>query len=269
MVTYCNGETARITEPTTREQRAPAVVYLHGGSWIGGDHTSGGFIVDGIGPALVAKGFVVASVNYRLGPQHRWPAQIVDAKCAVRYLRAHAAALHVDPARIGIWGHSAGGHLASLVGTAGPAAGWDVGAYPAEPSRVEAVADLAGPSNLVTLGAEGLPGVVRANFESLLGPLPPGDLPAALAKASPVTYVSHGDPPFLIVHGDEDGIVPLAQSEELAGALRVADVPVTLVVVHGGGHALDEPGAQPDARQIEAMVVHFFETELRPASTRA
>ena len=142
-VTYCHGQTTRITEPMTTEA-SPAVIYLHGGSWIGGDNTFGGFIVHSVGPALNAEGFVVAAVNYRLGPEP-WPAQIVDAKCAVRYLRAHAKMLNIDPAEIGIWGHSAGAHLASLVGTAGPAAGWDTGDYPDESSRVEAVADLWGP----------------------------------------------------------------------------------------------------------------------------
>ncbi len=263
MVTYCNGETAKITAPPSSGAPSPAVIYLHGGSWIGGDHDTGGFIIHQIGPALNAKGFVVASVNYRLGPEEPWPAQIVDAKCAVRYLRAHARVFDIDPAEIGIWGHSAGGHLASLVGTAGPGAGWDKGAYLDEPSRVEAVADLAGPANLVTLGEEGVPGLVKSNFTSLLGPISEGDLPAALAAASPVTYVSPGDPPFLIVHADDDGIVPLAQSQELADALKAADVPVTLVVVHGGGHSLEVPGGEPDPKQIEELVVNFFVQHLQ------
>ena len=262
MVEYCNGQTARITEPPSIDGKAPAAIYLHGGSWIGGDHDTGGFIIHEIGPALNAKGFVVASVNYRLGPEEPWPAQIVDAKCAVRFLRANARAFHIDPADIGIWGHSAGGHLASLVGTAGPSAGWDTGAYAKESSRVEAVADLAGPSNLVTLGEEGVPGLVKSNFTSLLGPISESDLPAALAAASPVTYVSRRDPPFLIIHADDDGIVPLAQSQELASALEAASVPVTFVVVHGGGHSLDVPGGDPDPKQIEELVVNFFSKEL-------
>ncbi len=239
------------------------MIYLHGGSWISGDHDTGGFIVHQIGDALNQKGFLVASVNYRLGPDELWPAQIVDAKCAVRYLRANAKALHIDTKDIGIWGHSAGGHLASLVGTAGPDAGWDVGSYLNQPSTVEAVADFAGPSNLVTLGEEGPPGVVRDDFVSLLGPVPAEQLPAELTAASPVTYVSSGDPPFLIIHGDMDPIVPLAQSQELADSLKAAGVPVSLVVVKGGGHALDEPGAQPNADQIEALTVDFFVRELQ------
>jgi acetyl esterase/lipase len=242
---------------------SPAVIYLHGGSWIGGDQDSGGFIVHQIGEALNEKGFLVASVNYRLGPDEPWPAQIVDAKCAVRYLRANAKALDIDPKDIGIWGHSAGGHLASLVGLAGPGAGWDTGPYPNQSSAVEAVADFAGPSDLVKLGEEGAPGVVQDNFVSLLGPVPPEQLPAELKSASPVTYVSEDDPPFLIIHGDMDPIVPLAQSKELASALESVGAPVSLVVVKGGGHALDEPGAQPDTEEIEALIVDFFVREVQ------
>jgi acetyl esterase/lipase len=266
LVPYCNGQSAEITQPQRHVRRAPAVIYLHGGSWIGGDQDTGGFIVHQVGNALSAQGFLVASVNYRLGPDHLWPAQIEDAKCAVRYLRANAKALDIDPNDIGIWGHSAGAHLASLVGTAGPDVGWDVGPYLKQPSTVEAVADFAGPSNLVTLGEEGVPGLVQDNFVALLGPVSPDQVPIALRAASPVTHVSKGDPPFLIIHGDMDPIVPIAQSEELAGALETAGVPVSLVVVKGGGHALDEPNAQPDTEQIEAMIVDFFVREVQRTS---
>ncbi len=264
-VTYCHGEEAKITEPDHPGGAAPAAVYLHGGSWIGGDHTSGGFIIDDIGKSLNAHGFVTMAANYRLGPEEQWPAQIEDAKCAVRYLRANAKALHVDPNEIGVWGHSAGAHLASLVGTAPPSTGWDTGDYPDESSSVEAVADLAGPSDLVALEGEGVPGVVKSNFVSLLGHVPESELPAALEAASPITYVSPGDPPFLIVHADNDAIVPLAQSDALSDALEAAHVPTTLVIVHGGGHSLDEPGGQPTPKEIEALVVDFFVKKLTSA----
>jgi dipeptidyl aminopeptidase/acylaminoacyl peptidase len=125
------------------------------------------------------------------------------------------------------------------------------------------VADLAGPANLVTLEEEGVPGLVKSNFTSLLGPISESDLPAALAAASPITYVSPGDPPFLIIHADDDGIVPIAQSEELATELKAANVPVTSVVVHGGGHSLEVPGGEPDPKQIEELVVNFFVQHLQ------
>ena len=262
-VTYCHDQHATVTEPAgTTSTRLPAVVYLHGGSWIGGDSTSGGFIIDAIAPALNAAGFVTVSVNYRLGPEAQWPAQIEDAKCVVRYLRANARSLRIATEHIGVWGHSAGGHLAGLLGTAPPSAGWDVGAYPSESSRVQAVADLAGVSNLSTLGEEGFPGQVKAAFLSLLRSVPTAGVPAALVRASPITYVAPGDPPFLIIHADNDGIVPLAQSIELAAALEHAGVPTRFVTVHGGGHSLADPGGKPDEKEIETVVVGFFVTEL-------
>jgi acetyl esterase/lipase len=238
------------------------VIYLHGGSWIGGDQDSGGFIIHQIGAALNQKGFLVASANYRLGPNALWPAQIEDAKCVVRFLRANANALDINPQDIGIWGHSAGAHLASLVGLTGPEQGWDVGAYTNQSSAVEAVADFAGPADLVTMNQEGFPATVHNNFVSLLGPIPAEQIPAELKAASPVTYPSKGDPPFLIIHGDEDIIVPLSQSEELNQALVAAAVPVSFVVVKGGGHTLDEPDAQPNTQGIEALIVDFFVHEV-------
>jgi acetyl esterase/lipase len=206
----------------------------------------------------------VVSVNYRLGPDHPWPSQIEDVKCAIRYLRANAATLHVNPAEIGAWGQSAGGHLVSLLGTAGRSVGWDVGAYASTSSQVQAVVDMAGPSDLLTMGDQGISGVVQDSFISLLGNVPAGDLGADLRAASPVTYISPGDPPFLIFHADNDDIVYLQQSQELAWDLASAGVPMKLVIVHGGGHELDQAGESPTVSQITNMVVAFFVKHLHP-----
>ncbi len=265
-VTFCNSQTARITAPANLDRPVPVAVYIHGGSWIGGHQDTGGFIISEIGPALNAAGIMVVNVNYRLGPDAQWPAQIEDVKCAVRYLRAYAKGLHIDPQRIGTWGQSAGGQLASLLGTAGRSAGWDTGDFLKYSSSVEAVADLSGPANLVTMGSQGASGLVQANFMKLLGGVPLEQIPAALKAASPLTYVSPGDPPFLIIHGDIDEIVYPSQSEEFAAALQSAGVPVTLVIVKGGGHALDDPGAQPSPEEITKLVVAFFVARLRPGT---
>ena len=263
-VTYCNGEQAQITEPAHLHGPAPAAVYVHGGSWVSGDYDTGGFIIKQIGPALAASGFVVVSVNYRLGPSKPWPAQIVDVKCAIRYLRANAKALNVNPGQIGAWGQSAGGHLVDLLGTAGPSVGWDRGAYTKESSKVEAVVDMAGPSDLLTMGDQGISGVVQDSFISLLGEIPPEKLGAALKAASPVTYIEPGDPPFLIFHATNDEIVYPQQSQELAWDLSAAGVPEHLVMVTNGGHELDQAGESPDPAEITALVVHFFVDELHP-----
>ena len=130
-VTYCtDGGTPLamdISLPSPRPSApAPAVIYVHGGGWEHGSKAGGGFL-EQLRPQLNAKGFVVASIDYRLAPADTWPAQIVDAKCAVRYLRSHASTYGIDAQRIGAWGGSAGGHLVSLMGTADASAGFDVG----------------------------------------------------------------------------------------------------------------------------------------------
>jgi acetyl esterase/lipase len=257
-VTYCNHQHARIMEPTALHGPAPAAVYVHGGSWVSGNYETGGFIINSIGPALAANGFVVVSLDYRLGPHAPWPAQIEDVKCAIRYLRAHAHRLNIDPAAIGAWGQSAGGHLVALLGTAGPSAGWDVGAYTNESSKVEAVVDMAGPSDLTTLGVQGESLLVQENFISLLGHLSPSRLGAALWAASPVRYIAPGDPPFLVMHSDNDRIVYPQQSEELAWDLGANQVPHELVMVHGAGHEFDQAGGSPNEAGITGTVVDFF-----------
>jgi acetyl esterase/lipase len=257
-VTYCNHEQARITEPRSLHGRAPAAVYVHGGSWVSGDFDTVGFIINEIGPALATHGFVVVSVNYGLGPDEPWPTQIVDVKCAIRYLRANATVLHIDPSRIGAWGQSAGGHLVALLGTAGPSVGWDVGAYTNESSKVEGVVDMAGPSDLLTMGDQGDSPLVADSFLSLLGSVAPGRLGAALTAASPVTYVAKGDPPFLLLHSNNDRIVYPQQSQELAWDLAANGVPHQLILVNGAGHEFNQAGGSPDPAQITSLVVNWF-----------
>ena len=259
-VTYCFHEEARITEPARRRGPAPVAVYVHGGSWVSGNYDTGGFISGTIGADLAARGFVVVGLDYRLGP--KWPDQIADVKCAIRYLRANARPLHIDPAEIGAWGHSAGGHLVALLGTAGPAAGWDVGPYLAQSSRVQAVVDMAGPSDLLTMGSQGDAVLVAESFVSLLGRVPTAQLGADLRAASPVTYIAPGDPPFLILDAPNDEIVYPEQSEELAWDLGANGVPHELVSVTQGGHGFSTPGESPDEAAIVRLVVGFFERTL-------
>src|SRR5207245_6161575 len=125
--------------PAGATRPAPVALYVHGGGLLFGDRkTSGvgntladheGALFTPLQQELNARGFVVASIDYRLPPATAWPAQIEDAKCAVRFLRAHATGLGIDPTRIGAWGSSAGGLLVSLLGLTRPADGFDVGQY--------------------------------------------------------------------------------------------------------------------------------------------
>jgi acetyl esterase/lipase len=200
----------------------------------------------------------VVSLNYRLGPHDHWPAQIVDVKCAIRYLRANARRFHINPKAIGAWGQSAGGHLVALLGTAGPTAGWDRGAYRNESSSVQAVVDMAGPSDLLTMGDQGDAVLVAESFISLLGDVPNEQLGADLKKASPTTYVHKGDPPFLILDSNNDEIVYPEQSQELAWYLGVDKVPRQLLTVYDGGHEFDTVGEVPSETQVVQAVVDFF-----------
>jgi acetyl esterase/lipase len=197
---------------------------------------------------VAAGGWVFVSINYRLAPRYRWPAQIDDATCAIRFLRAHAAALHIDPRRIGAIGDSAGGQLVALLGLAGPSAGFDVGQYRAESSAVQAVVDLYGPADLTTADWEGsavVEAVAPGVFGTTLGPGSPAAT-RELAAASPVTYVRRRAPPFLIMQGDRDTVVPPDQSQELARRLAVAGDSPTLVMVPGAQHDfVAVPGGPP------------------------
>lgn len=210
----------------------PLVVFIHGGAWRGGDKRGMG---EAARPLLEDGGYAVASVGYRLTDEARWPAQIHDCKAAIRWLRAHAAAYGLDPERIGVIGPSAGGHLVAMLGTSGGVADLegDLGDHDDADSRVACVVDLFGPSDLLAMGGQhDRPG----SPEALLVGGPVQEHQDAARSASPVTHVSRDDPPFLLIHGTADPVVPFNQSQILHDALRGAGVPSTLVPVDGGGH---------------------------------
>lgn len=255
-VTYCTADGVELKMdlyyPTANEEGPfPAAIYVHGGGWSSGRKTSGAGAADI--PFLQAAGFLTVSVDYRLAPEYEFPAMLEDVKCAVRSLRAHAGEYRLDPNRIGVWGSSAGGHLAALLGTTDESAGFDTGEYPAYSSRVQAVVDMFGPADLTGSFGGGYQNARRVfgNFD--------------LALASPVTYVSADDPPFLILHGEQDALVPIEQSRILLAALQAAGVPAELVPVKNAGHGFKPAGGEiaPSREEISAMVVSFFETHLK------
>ena len=247
----------------------PLIIYIHGGAWRGGDKR--GF------PALwlASKGYAVASVNYRLTPAATFPAQIEDCKAAVRWLRRNAKAFQIDPDHFGAWGDSAGGHLVALLGTAGDVKEWDAQPKPDEEkgrkdepagsSRVQCVVDWFGPSDLAAMSRQAPPfGTIdhdaATSPESVLVGGPVQENKDKAAEASPITYVAAGAPPFLIMHGDKDPLVPLPQSQTFADALKAAGVDVTLQVLPGAGHG-GPAFATPEVRQtVEA----FFDKHLKP-----
>ena len=234
----------------------PVFLYVHGGGWDKGDKAEGAgwnFLND--------KGYLVVSVNYRLAAYNvKFPAMIEDVKCAIRYLRAHAAEYNLDPDRIGALGASAGGHLVALLGTADQSAGWDVGEYADQSSRVQAVVAEAVFSDF-TLP---MPDSIAMAIYFAMGDLP-GNTTPGLTAASPVTYVSPDDPPFLIIHGEKDSYSPVEQAQTLDAKLKAAGVPSTLIVVKGGEHSLQSADGSPTAptqEEITQAIVDFLNANL-------
>jgi acetyl esterase/lipase len=238
----------------------PVIVYLHSGAWISGDRFGG--------PARrqATRGYAVASIDYRLAPQHIWPAQVEDAKAAVRWLRANAARFHLDPNRIGIFGTSAGGHIGSVLGTSGGIAsleGLELG-NPQFSSRVNVVVDLYGPTDLLRLEADKLPCIPldgNASFmpPSLLMGCPIQQCKEKTRTADPMSYVTPDDPKFLIMHGMLDCLVPYTQSVSLHRKLEEAGVQSSLVLIPTGDHGGDvfnEP-------KYQKIVDDFLDANLR------
>jgi acetyl esterase/lipase len=231
----------------------PCIVWIHGGGWQNGDKSSG---LARVGKWVATGEYAGASVGYRLTDVASWPAQIHDCKAAIRYLRANAKQLGIDPDRIGVWGASAGGHLVSLLGTSG-----DVKELEGElgttgvSSRVTCVVDYCGPSDFLRFDADApkmsQPG--QPVYKLFGGPLK--DKLEMAKLASPATHASQDDPPFLIVHGTDDKTVPLDQGVSFHEIQRKAGMNTTLVKIEGGGHGIG-------GVEIESRVKSFFDRHL-------
>jgi acetyl esterase/lipase len=250
---------ADLAYPRNVSAPTPAIIHIHGGGWIGGGYK------DKHLEKWARSGFFAASIEYRLSNVAKWPAQIQDCKCAVRWLRANAAKYNVDPNRIGVIGESAGGHLVDCLGTMANVKEYEGdGGYPGVSSAVQAVVDFYGPTDFVT--PEIYTDEAKALTLGLFG-VPREQDPALWKSGSPVFYVAANDPPFLIVHGDADTLVPLAQSTVFADALEKAGVPHQLLVVKNGTHGLGaKPGTtiDPGWQVIGKTVADFFAKYLKP-----
>ena len=239
------------------ERPRPLIVWIHGGAWLKGNKDAT--------PAAVLPlcGYVAASINYRLTDQAIFPAQLEDCQNAIRFLRKHSAEYGIDPNKIGVWGVSAGGHLAALVGLTGEkedrkedrkdvTALQDNNGVEADRReipeslrgpRVQAVADWCGPTDFMQIATQS---AVGNKFElkspdgpvaKLIGGLPE-DKPDKAKLASPVTYVDADAPPFLIAHGADDDVVPPQQSREFSKLLTQHSVANHLLIVPHTGHDL-------------------------------
>ncbi|MEE8348084.1 MAG: alpha/beta hydrolase, partial [Acidobacteriota bacterium] len=213
---------------------APLLVWVHGGAWRAGSKSRMPLNV------LVEEGWAIASVDYRLTPVARFPAQIHDIKAALRFLRARGADYGLDAEHIVIAGNSAGGHLAALVGTSNGDQDLEgsVGDYLEESSDVQATVSFYGASNLTTILEQSTPfglGVRVPALQLLLG-AQPEDAPQIARLASPTFHVDASDPPLLLIHGDQDPQMPINQSHELHGLYLKLELPTGLEVIHGAVH---------------------------------
>jgi arylsulfatase A-like enzyme/predicted esterase len=229
----------------------PVVIWIHGGGWKSGSKEN---------PLLgwlAGEGYAVVSLGYRLSWAARWPAQLDDARAAIRWLRTHAAKYSLDPARIAVAGGSSGANLAGVVGTADAAPGEAVS------SRVQAVIDFFGASDVLTMPPN-VPGpgktdadLANANAAKLLGGIV-RDRPAAAKSMSTLHLVTRDDPPFLIIHGDKDPQVPLEQSTRLHAKLKETGVASELVVLPGAGHG----GKEFSSDEVKAKIRAFLARSL-------
>lgn len=245
----------------------PLVVHIHGGGWMGGSKYP-----CAVAP-MVLRGYVVASVEYRFSQKAKFPAQIQDCQAAIRWLRAHAKEYNLDTEHVGVVGGSAGGHLSALVGTAGGKNAFPkIGGNEEQSDRVQAVCDIFGPSDFSTVVQQAADDKNVKNIFEFNTPKDPyseligtklGDKEKADA-VSPVHYVSHDNPPFLILHGTHDTLVPYAQSEEFAAALKEKGVAVWLQKLPGAGHG--GPGFGKPA--VVQLMQNFFDKHLKGAEVQ-
>jgi acetyl esterase/lipase len=247
-----------IYEPEEFAGRLPVIVMIHGGGWVSADKSAYG----GTAIEFARRGFAVACINYRYSTQALFPAQIIDCKTAIRWLRANADRYHFDKARFAAMGNSAGGHLVALLGTSSGVKDFESAECKGERDDVQAVADFFGVADFVTgaqtPGYEALWNDPHQGFSMLIG----GPIVHNKEKAkhaSPVTYVSRKSAPFIIFHGDKDTLVPIRQATEMRDALKRVGVDAELHVLKGVGHG----GAEFLVPQINDQIQTFLTKKLK------
>ena len=241
--------------PGNAQGPTPLVLWVHGGGWRNGSKNNPGPAI-----GLVSRGYAVASVEYRLSGEAIFPAAIEDCKAAVSFLRLNAKKYQLDPKRFGAWGSSAGGHLVALLGTTSDSDEFRTQAVARQASpAVQAVCNWFGPTDFLRMNdfpgridhdaadspeSRFIGGAIQENRKKV-------------RRANPITYVTAGDPPMLLMHGDADALVPIDQSERLHKALQNAKVPSELIRVAKGGHGFG--GAAESRAELTEVSMKFFD----------
>ena len=262
-VTYCTiGGVANLMDvyvpSAARSRPLPVAVHVHGGGWASGKRSTG-FWFFRITNTLLARGYLVVSLDYRLAPTYKWPSQAQDVKCAIRHLRANASRYGLDPDRIGVWGASAGAQLVALLGTTDANSGIpDAGGFPGESSRAQAVVGMSTITDFTSTDE------LRDDYTHEFPSWPDPDSPE-LILASPVTHVTPDDSPFFLIVGDADTLVLPAQSTRMDSLLGAAGVQSSVLHVANADHGL-KSGTDPivpDSATIITRMADFFDQHLR------
>lgn len=242
-----------LARPSTGTGPFPVVLCIHGGGFRAGKREG----YDGLCLKLAQRGYVAATMSYRLAPKYPFPAAIHDTKAAVRWLRANAEKYHIDPERLGVTGGSAGGHLAQFLGVTGDVAMFEgTGGNPTQSSKVTCVVNVYGPSDFTKSygksvdAAEVLPLFLGGNLETAR---------KQHIIASPLYWVTPNAAPTLCIHGTEDKYVAHEQAEWIVERLKAATVPVELLTLPGAGHGFKGK----DAETAEAALFAYFDKNLK------
>jgi acetyl esterase/lipase len=231
----------------------PVIIWIHGGGWVGSDKSENQVPV-----FLSRRGLLVASINYRLSNEAIFPAAIEDCKCAIRFVRANAGKYDGDPAKIGLVGSSAGAHLSLLAGMADDSAGLEgSGGLPNVSSRVQAVASLKGVSDF-TVGHKAFQHGLGIGPSRFLG----GSMeqqPENYKRASPLHWLSKDDPPILLLHGDDDTVVPYDQAVKLKKAYDELGLHAELVPIPGATHQLRRRDGSPAGMSIPQIYDRIYD----------
>jgi acetyl esterase/lipase len=241
-----------LAKPAKLERAVPCILVIHGGAWAAGDkkqHTDLIF-------KLAEKGYVAVTVGYRLCPKYRFPAQVEDVKCAVRYLRAHADEHKINPSLLGAVGFSAGAHLSMMLGTMGKDDGLEgMGGNADQSSQVQCVVAFFGPTDLT----RDLPPQSVFLVSNFMGTTLEEDK-GERKRASPLTYLDQGDAPMLLLQGTKDPLVPHSHAIVMGEAMSKAGVPGRVELLIGAGHGW---GGDDLVRSWEESL-RFFGNHLQP-----
>lgn len=252
-VTYCHDQLMDIYHPrTVKHQASPVVLYFHGGGWVLNDKSSETdqlAMIDG----LRDEGYTVAAINYRKLPNGYYQEAVQDSLCSVRYLRAQAKSLDIDPGKIAIYGFSAGGYLAGMVAALPDDSAFESPEYAEFSSRVDAIVTLAGIFDFT----DGLSDGNRQRIANFLNGADP-------AEAEVSQHITPDDPPFMLLHGADDQYVSVEQDNAMVALLQKNSIAYEQIYITNADHGLNPTGGQssPNRTTVKKRIAEFLDTQL-------